>query len=164
MWRYVILLSAAGFMLLPTSAKAQFKQSDFELTLSGAGNNDRDFRTGSASANFSLGYFLTDQIEVGVRQGVIWSDGGSTWDGDTRAAADFNFDLGRFVPFAGVNVGYQYGDTFRDQWIAGPEAGLKYFLNSTTFVQVNAAYEFSLEHGGLDSGSYFYGLGLGVRL
>jgi hypothetical protein len=162
MLRYLLALSAIS-MLLPAIARAEFKQSDWELTLSGSGNNDKDFRTGSASADFTLAYFLTDQIEAGVRQGLVWSDGGSSWSGDTRLAADYNFDLGRWVPFAGVNGGYEYGPDLRDQWIAGPEAGLKFFLNSTTFVQANVAYEFSLNDG-LDSGAFFYGLGLGVRL
>jgi hypothetical protein len=163
MLRYVLILSTACLML-PTMARAEFKQNDWELTLSGSGTNDKDFRTGDASADGTLGYFFTDQIEATLRQGLTWSDGGSSWSGDTRIAGDYNFDFGRWVPFAGVNAGYQYGPDFRDQWIAGPEGGLKFFLNATTFVQINAAYEFSLQHGGFDSGAFFYGLGLGVRL
>jgi hypothetical protein len=41
---------------------------------------------------------------------------------------------------------------------------VKYFINSTIFVDFNVAYEFGLQHGGFDSGGFFYGLGLGVRL
>ena len=49
-----------------------------------------------------------------------------------------------------------------DTWLAGPEVGLKYFVNSTTFTEVSAAYEFDLENG-LDNGAFFYGLGVGFK-
>ncbi len=157
------LLVAAAIVLLPAYAMAQFHQADWELTLSGQGSNDKDFRTGSAAVNGSLGYFFTDQMELALRQGVVWSDGGSTWNGDTRVALDYHFDMGRWVPFVGANIGYQYGETINDAWIAGPEIGVKYFINSTTFAGLSAAYEFDLNEG-LDNGAFFYGLLLGVRL
>jgi hypothetical protein len=163
MWRYAIVLSAVGLLLLPSSSQAQFKQGDWELTLSGQGSNDKDFETGAFSAIGSVGYFFTDQLELSFRQGVVWADGGSTWSGDSRVAGDFHFDFARWQPFAGANIGYAYGEDVDDQWIAGPEAGVKYFLNSTTFVMVIAAYEFSLNNG-FDSGGFSYGLGIGVRL
>jgi hypothetical protein len=164
MWRYALALSVVSFFLLPSLAQAQFKDGDYELTLSGSGNNDHDFRTGSASVNGSLGYFTSKELEIALRQGVIWGDGGSSWNGDTRLAVDYHFDLGnRLVPFVGANVGYLYGDDINDEWVAGPEVGIKYFLNDTTFIQVMASYEFALCEG-LDQGAFFYGLGLGVRL
>jgi hypothetical protein len=163
MWRYAIVLSAVGLMMLPAKSQAQFKQGDWELTLSGQGANDKDFETGSASAVGSLGYFFSDQLEVGLRQGITWADGGSAWNGDTRLAADFHFDFARWQPFLGANIGYTYGDNVDDSWIAGPEGGVKYFMNSTTFVEAIVSYEFSLNNG-FDSGAFFYGLGIGVRL
>lgn len=164
MWRYAMILSALAVMLVPTVSQAQFKDGDWELTLSGAGSNDQDFRTGSASINGSVGYFLSKELELSVRQGVVWGDGGSAWTGDSRFAVDYHIALNdRWVPFIGANIGYQYGDSIDDSWIAGPEAGVKFFLNSTTFVQVLASYEFDLNNG-IDDGAFFYGLGIGVRL
>jgi hypothetical protein len=160
--RRFVILSVVALLFSPALAHAQFQQGDWELTLSGSGNNDQDFRTYSWNVSGTLGYFLTKELEVGVRQGLTQSDGGSAWGGDTRGAVDWHFDLGRWVPFVGANIGYEYGDTVDDAWIAGPEAGIKFFANSTTFIQANISYEFDLNNG-LDSGSFFYGLGVGFR-
>src|SRR3954469_16164137 len=102
MWRYAILLSAVGLLLLaPTVAHAQFKQGDWELTLGGTGANGPDFDGTSFGVNGSLGYFFTDQIELALRQSITYTDigVGSAWDGSTRIAGDFHFDLGRWQPF-----------------------------------------------------------------
>lgn len=164
MWRYAMVLSVLALMLVPSAAQAQFKDGDWELTLSGNGSNDQDFRTGAASVQGTVGYFFSKELELGFRQGLVWADGGSAWNGDSRVAVDYHIALNdRWVPFLGANIGYQYGDGIDDAWIAGPEAGVKFFLNSTTFVQVIAAYEFNLSNG-IDDGAFFYGLGIGVRL
>jgi hypothetical protein len=159
-----VCIVLVGLLALPALAQAQFEAGDWELTLSGTGNNDHDFETGSAAVSGSLGYFVTEQIEIAVRQGVVWADGGSAWNGDTRLAVDYHFNFAdKIVPFVGANIGYQYGDGISDDWIAGPEIGVKFFLNTTTFIQVTAAYNFALCEG-LDEGAFFYGLGIGVRL
>lgn len=148
---------------MPALAHAQFEQGDWELTLSGSGSNNHDFDTGGFTTTGSLGYFFNENVEVGVRQGIIWADGGSSWSGDTRVFVDYHFDMDQWQPFVGLNTGYLYGDEFNDTWIAGPEVGVKYFLNSTTFIQAMMSYEFSLDES-FDDGAFFYGLGIGVRL
>jgi hypothetical protein len=162
MLRKLYLVPVLALFLLPAAAHAQFEAGNWAMTLSGSGNNDQDWRTGSASINLSLGYFTTKELELGVRQGLIWSDGGSAWNGDTRVFADYHFDMDRWQPYVGANLGYVYGDSVNDAWIAGPEVGVKYFVNSTTFIDLSAAYEFNLEEG-LDDGAFFYSLGLGFK-
>jgi len=162
MLRKLYLVPVLALLALPALAHAQFEAGNWELKLSGNGSNDQDFRTGDASVNLSLGYFTTKELELGVRQGLVWSDGGSAWAGDTRAFVDYHFDLDRWQPYIGANVGYQYGENVNDSWLAGPEVGVKYFVNATTFIDVNAAYEFNLEEG-LDTGAFFYGLGIGFK-
>jgi hypothetical protein len=162
MWRKAMLLSVVAVLAMPILAQAQFHQSDWELTLSGSGSNDKDFDSGAFSIAGSLGYFVSDQLEISGRQGIVWADGGSAWSGDSRIAVDYHFDLGRWVPFVGGNIGYVYGDNTDDSWIAGPEGGVKYFVNDTTFIQANVAYEFDLNDG-FDEGAFFYGLGIGFR-
>ena len=49
-----------------------------------------------------------------------------------------------------------------DDWFAGPEGGVKYFVNTTTFVQAIVSYEFNLQEG-LDAGAFTYGLALGFK-
>lgn len=164
MLRKVYLIPVLALFLLPAIARAQFEQGNWELTLAGRGSNDQDFRNYEFSAQGSIGYFLTKELEISGRQGLSQGDGGSVWSGESRAALDWHFDLDRLWPFVGVSAGYVYGsdDSVDDHWIAGAEAGVKYFLNSTTFVQASIGYDFNLEEG-LDEGGFVYGLALGVK-
>src|SRR5262245_30439012 len=68
MLRRCCVVFAAALLLAPAISQAQFKQGDWELTLSGQGANGPDFNGFTASAAGNLGYFLTDALEVGVRQ------------------------------------------------------------------------------------------------
>jgi len=154
-----------ALLVAPAMARAEFKQRDWDLTVSGSGANDRDFRTFTASATAGVGYFFTDQIEVGLRPSVNISDGGSQYNWNIGVFGDYHFDLGGgWVPFIGANLGYSFGGgDFEDGWTAGPEGGVKYFINSSTYVYGIVQYEFNLNRG-FDSGGFLYGLGLGVRL
>src|SRR5688572_13775798 len=96
-------------LLCATAAQAQFQERDYELTLSGAGANGPDFDGVSFNVGGSLGYFLTNEFEVLLRQTIGYSDvggGGSALNGSTRIAADWNFNLGTWVPYIGANIGY----------------------------------------------------------
>jgi hypothetical protein len=162
MLRKVYLIPALALFLLPAIARAQFEQGNWELTLAGQGSNDQDFRTYQASVQGSLGYFMTKELELSVRQQIGWADGGSVWSGTTRAALDWHFDLDRLWPFVGVSAGYSYGEEINDDWLAGFELGAKYFLNSTTFVMAVGGYDFALCEG-IDNGGFVYSLALGVK-
>ena len=164
MLRKFYLVPVLAMLALPALAQAQFEAGNWELKLAATGANDQDFNGGTASGAGSLGYFLSKELEVGVRQAAGWSDlgGGSNWQGDTRAFVDWHFDMDRWQPYVGGFIGYIYGDGVEDSWVAGPEIGVKYFVNSTTFIDVNAAYAFNLQEG-IDEGSFFYGLGIGFR-
>ena len=162
MLRKLYIVPVLALLALPALAQAQFEAGNWALELSGAGANDKDFTTYTASINFDLGYFVTKEIELAIRQGIISSDGGSSWSGSTSVAADYHFDLDRWQPYVGANIGYAYGSDIEDAWAAGPEAGVKYFVNSTTFVDARVAYEFDLNNG-FDSGAFQYVLGIGFK-
>jgi len=164
MLRKFYLVPVLGLLLLPAIARAQFQQGNWSLELSGQGSNDKDFETGSAAVNVDLGYFMTKELAAGVRQSAVWGDGGSAWSGITTVFADWHFDLDRWQPYVGANIGYSYGsgENTDDSWIAGPEGGVKYFVNSTTFIDLRATYEFDLEEG-FDGGGFTYGLGIGFK-
>jgi hypothetical protein len=162
MLRKLYLVPVLALLALPALASAQFEAGNWAMELSGNGSNDQDFRTVDITANLSLGYFMTKELELGVRQGLIYADGGSNWAGNTAVFVDYHFDIDRWQPYVGANIGYAYGENVSDSWIAGPEIGVKYFVNSTTFIDLNAAYEFNLEEG-LDDGAFFYGLGIGFK-
>src|SRR5206468_3317528 len=106
----------------------------------------------SGGGTGSVGYFFTPNIELGVRQGVQYSDIGTGSSGhgsslqlETDVPLDYHFDLGRWQPFVGVNIGYIYGDAVHNTFEAGPEAGVKWFANDTTFVYLIVDYEFPFD-------------------
>ena len=162
---------AAALMLLPAAAaNAQFQAGDWELTLGGSGSNGPDFDGTAWNVNGSLGYFMTKEFELGVRQSIGYTDigvDGSAWNGSTRIFADYHFDMGRWQPYVGGNIGYVYGDV-ADSWLAAPEAGIKFFVNSTTFIQFSAEYQFFFDDGddasdAFSDGQFLYGLNIGFR-
>jgi hypothetical protein len=159
-----LVVPVLALLALPAISRAQFEAGNVDLQISGSGgaSSGGSFDTGNASVNFQLGYLMTKELEAGVRQGLTWADGGSAWDGNTFAFIDYHFDMDRWQPYVGANVGYIYGDDVNDYWAAGPEVGVKYFLNATTYVDVRATYEWNLNEG-IDKGSYIFGLGLGVK-
>ena len=142
---------------------------DWELTLGGGGSNDKDFNAGSFALNGSVGYYFTTQMELSVRQGVSYSHfGESAWDGSTRLAFDYNFDLNRFRPYLGVDFGGIYGDSVRDTFAAGLEAGLKYYVLPKTFVFGSIEYEWLFRNAGhidngFKNGEFIYGVGIGFN-
>jgi len=172
-----LILAVLALVMLPAaSAFGQFKQGDWELTLGGGASHGPDLDGLNANITGSLGYFLADQLELSLRQNLTYTDilpsgsgQGSAWDGSTRVALDFHFDLGAVQPFVGGNIGYVYGESTNDTWAAAPEAGVKVFLNSTTFVMVLAEYQFFFETddeigNAFSDGRFLYTLALGVRL
>jgi len=164
-------LALAALACWPTVSHAQFKAGDFELTLGGTGTNNRQFTSSSIGAEGSLGYFLTPEIEFSLRENATYASiehGGDSFTSETRAAADYNIPLGKLVPFIGANIGYAYGTHgFKDTFEVAPEAGVKYFLNSTTFIFGLAEYDITFRHGhnaSFSDGFWLYSLGLGLRL
>ena len=166
------LCSAAALAFTTSTAKAV--DNPFELTLAGSGQNSSRFNGVAAGGDISIGYYLTDNFEVGIRQSVQYSDlgGGVSLTASTRAAIDYNIPLGdhnQWVPYFGANIGYDYGKSVRDTWEAAPEGGVKYFLNSSTFIFGSVEYQFFFQHGGaigngFKDGEFIYSLGVGFRI
>jgi len=169
MWTRVAVAVSVLCLALPAGAFAQgFTQGDKELLLNAAGTSENDFDTNIFSLGGSFGYFFTKNIEGSVRQDLSLSsveNQGSSWAATTRLGADYHFDLGRFWPFVGANVGYIYGDDTSDSWTLGLEGGLKYFVNTTTFVAGMVEYAWLLDDddqgGGFDDGLWIYTIGIG---
>ena len=169
-----LLVPALGLAILPVVAQAQqsdqdygFNQGNWEITLGGAGQNDSHFESTVFNVQGSLGYFLTDALEVGARQSLIYNDIAHpvTWYGQTTAFADYHFDMGQLQPFVGANIAYIWGSA-PNTWDAAPEGGIKYFLNHTTFVEGRIEYQFFFEPGhtaGFKDGQWLYTLALGVK-
>ncbi len=161
MLRKMFVLPILGMSLLPAVASARFEAGNMEMTLSGSGVSNKSMSTGTFGVGGSLGYFLTPELEVLVRQSVSYADNnfGTFWGGTTAGALDYHFDLGEFQPFIGAGVGYSYGSHRTGAGVAFPEAGVKYFVNSTTFVYGMAQYEYSFKSHSNDSFVYQVGVG-----
>lgn len=161
----------AALLMLPTfSTYGYFEEGDKEITLSGQAANGSDFDGFVAGAAGSFGYFMTDNLELSIRQSLTYSDIGvdSALSGSTRVALDFHFDLEQLQPFVGGNFGYVYGDAVNDTFEAAPELGVKYFVNSTTFIFAMAEYQIFFDSGdeadeAFEDGQFLYTLGIGFR-
>ena len=143
MLRKLVLVALFAMFLAPAAAKAQFDEGDWEMFVAGSGASDSGFDNTSLSLSLSLGYFFNDNLEAGVRQGIVFSDtdaGGSDFAATTAGFVDFHFDLDRWQPFVGAFIGYAYGDDVDDDGVWGPEGGVKYFVNSTTFIAATVQY------------------------
>ncbi len=148
MLKRLLIFATVGLLALPAAVLAQqpnFVTGDRTFTISGAGSSDKDFDASRFEVEASLGMFLTDFIEASVRQGFGYFDpavGNSDWTASTRVAADFYIPIMSHIqPLIGANVGYLYGDRLRDQWVLGPEIGLKAFVNDTTYISGLVEYQ-----------------------
>ena len=143
MLRKFVLVALFAMFLVPAAAQAQFDEGDWEMFVAGSGASDSGFDNTSLSATVSIGYFFNDNLEAGVRQGISFVDtdaGGSDFAATTAGFVDFHFDLDRWQPFVGAFIGYAYGDGVDDDGNYGPEGGVKYFVNSTTFIAATVQY------------------------
>lgn len=174
-----LLLATTLLALLPAVASAQdaareyrggAKAGDSEITLSGTGNSNNDFDAGSFGVTGSYGYFFNPAVELGARQSFSWSGANNSddsWSGSTRLFADYHFfTTQRFRPFVGVNLGMTYGDNVSNTGIVGPEVGVKYFVNDTTFIIGMAEYQWFFNNSddvsdNFNDGAFQYTIGLG---
>ena len=173
-----LLLATTLLALLPAVAFAQegreykggARAGNHEITLSGTGSNNNDFDTGTFGISGSYGSYLTNAFEASLRQTFSWggaNNADDTWSAGTSIAADYHFFTeNRVRPFIGVAVGYLYGDGVRDTGFGGPEVGLKWFVNDTTFVLVQTQYQFFFRSShdvsdNFDDGAFQHTIGLG---
>jgi hypothetical protein len=164
------VLVVAALLMLPTLSYGYFEEGDKEITLAGTAFNSNDFDGVDIAVNGSVGYFITDNLELSVRQSLGYTDIGvdSAVNGSTRVALDFHFDLEAWQPFVGGNFGYVYGDLVNDTFEAAPEVGVKWFVNSTTFVLAMVEYQFFFDSAddasdSFSDGQCIWSLGIGFR-
>jgi hypothetical protein len=171
MFTRVTVVVSLFCLVLPAATFAQgFVQGDRTLTLSGTGANDDDFRHFIFNVEGKLGYFFADNFQGSFQQGISFVDvpgSDDDWLFASRVALDYVWGSGQWWPFIGVNLGYLWGDRVRDVLTIGPQVGVHYFVNNTTFVLGQVQYEIFTRSGG--SGETFgddrwvYTLGIGFR-
>lgn len=143
-----------------------------EFILGGSGGSNRRLSDSFGGATASYGVFFTDQWQGVIRQTINYAnpnDGGRTWNGSTKVAADFHIPTGgRLLPFVGVNFGRIYGSSLRDTWAAGIEAGAKLYVQPRTFVFLMAEYNWLFRKtreidNNFGSGQYYWTTGIGFN-
>ncbi len=156
-------------IFVPALANAQFKAGDWELTLGANAAHGPDLDGVSGGGTGSIGYFFTPNIELSARQTINYTDinvSGGQLTGITLIPLDYHFDLGRWQPFLGVNLGFIYGD-IHNTFEAGPEAGVKWFANDTTFIYGLVTYDYPFDKGSdkdaFSNGMFAYTVGIGFR-
>ncbi|ACB77789.1 outer membrane beta-barrel protein [Opitutus terrae] len=157
----------------PTAADSFDRhKGDREFSIGGSGATNKDFDDSFGGVSFSYGSYLTDTLALVVRQSVNYSNpstGGTQWNGSTKLALDQHvLANGPWRPFVGANFGRIYGDSVRDTWAAGLEAGVKYYVMPRTFIVAAAEYGWLFQHSRsvedrFDDGQWNWSLGVGFN-
>lgn len=166
-----LTVSTLAAALLPVAVLAAPTAGTQEITLSGAGDSDKDFDTTLLNVQGSWGQYLSDSALWGIRQsiGIFDTEGESTqFKGGTRVFYDYHFGTGNTRPFIGAAIGGVYGDGVEDTFMAGPELGLKHWVNDSTFITGMVEYQFYFKSGSeaednYDDGSFVYSMGVGFN-
>lgn len=168
----MILLCLTACYMLPAATQGQgFVAGDTTFNLYGSGSSDEDLDNTVFGLELSLGHFFTDSLVGELRQGLNLIDvpgSDNDWGAATRGALDVYLNMETVCPFLGVSLGYLYGDAVSDTWAAGPEVGLKWFVNDTTYITALIEYEFFFDNGNeindaFDDGRFVYSLGIGFK-
>lgn len=162
---------AIALILLPAISQAQFGRGLRELTLSGAGSSTKEFDTGTMSATGELGWYYSPKILLGMRQSLSWSKTSkhsSNWNGATRLYSDYHYGDGQWRPYLGASLGFAYGREVDTTLFAGPEAGIKYYVQPAAFLFVQMEYQFFFKgtsqlSSNISDGAYAYSLGAGYN-
>ena len=120
----------------PYTAEVGPRQGDWEGFLGGTGTSNGEFNDNTIGVTGSVGYYVTKWLPVTLRQNYITTWGSRVNDQHdfaTTGAVDFQAPFGRFQPFIGGFGGYTYGD--QNSALAGPEGGIKFYVNESTFIQ-----------------------------
>ncbi|MGE4407705.1 hypothetical protein [Pseudomonas sp.] len=157
--------------MFPAVAGAAPMTGDREITLGGAGSSDKDFDDTVFSVQGSWGKYLSESSLWGVRQTINVRDAedeSTKFDGSTRVFYDYHFGTGNARPFIGASLGGVYGDRVDDTFMAGPEVGLKYWVQDKTFITAMAEYQFLFKSGSdahdrYDDGVFLYSIGIGFN-
>ena len=167
--RFLIVFVLAAALVMPSLALAQPEAGNWELSLAGRGSNDDNFDDGDFLIGAKVGYFFTKELEGFLRQDVnaIFEDGGQ-WAMFTGVGVDYHFDLDAWQPYVGAMIGYFYGDEeiTSDTGVIGPEVGVKYFVNNTTFIYGEASWVLFFdedESADEDDSRWTYSVGIGFQ-
>lgn len=147
----------------PYTAEIGPRKGDWEGFIGGSGTSNGEFNDNQIGVFGSIGYYVLEFMPVSLRQSYLTTFGSRVNDQHrfaTTGAVDFQAPLGRFQPFLGGFAGYGYGD--QNSALAGPEGGIKFYVNESTFIQGLMQYGFLFDKTfDWDNGRAVYTIGVG---
>ncbi|MGH8604348.1 MAG: hypothetical protein ACREXR_16695, partial [Gammaproteobacteria bacterium] len=116
---------------------------NWEATLTGTGQSDDEFDSPNFGVAGSIGHYFTKNILLSFKQALQYDDVGDSSLINARSVfqAAYQWDFARWQPYLGVNLGGLYGAGVEDDGVWGPEGGLKFFVNESTFIFGSVSYE-----------------------
>src|ERR1700741_2682602 len=120
--RWIAIALIAAFPAGQAFAAQQ--AGDRSFTISGTGSSDNNFDSTVFGTTAEIGWFLSDPLELGLRQSVNViqaKHADDSWAGSTVGFVDWNFGTATVVPYLGANLGGVYGDGVHDTGTAGLE-------------------------------------------
>jgi len=137
---------------------------NWETTITGTGQSDNEFDNSNFGFTGSIGRYLTKNFILTFKQGLQFGEvnDSSLVNGRSVMQAAYQWDFARWQPYLGMNLGAVYGAGIDDDGVVGPEGGIKYFVNESTFIFGNIAYEVPVSDCCGD-GSIPYSLGVGFN-
>lgn len=141
------------------------RQGDWEAFIGGSGGSRDKFDSNVFGVTGSIGYYALQWLPISLRQGYDAAFGDDVDDQhrlSTSIGVDLQAPLGRFQPFIGGFVGGQYGWDTNSSGFAGPEAGIKYYVNESTFLSGLFQYQFLFDES-WDDGNALYTIGFGFN-
>jgi hypothetical protein len=151
MKRIVVLISLAALLLAGT-ASAAVKKGDLDVEAAGSWaqlkNDEGGGSTDILMATGSVGYFVTDAIQVGVAGLGAWiKPSGSDNDIDIYAIGvngKYHFMTDKqWVPYVGAQImtgSVKFGDTTNNGMIYGANGGVRCELTPVTDLFIEAQY------------------------
>ena len=149
----------------PYTAEVGPRQGDWEGFIGGTGTSNGEFNDNALGVTGSIGYYVLKWLPLSLRQSFAANFGGDVNDNfqySTTGAIDLQAPLGRFQPFIGGFGGYGYGANY--SWLTGPEAGIKFYVNESTFIL--GIFQYGLiadKNFEWDDGVAVYSIGMGIN-
>lgn len=168
--RKAVMAAVLFVFVLGGTALAAPNRGASELLVSGGFFHAQDSDDGSLNADLSYGYYLTPGWQLGVRQAVNYNfidDRRDFWIATTSPFLNYNFRLTDIiVPYAGAFLGLVWND--RDATgTLGPQAGVKFFVHDTAFLNLGYRYEFFFDRiktidDNASRGNHVFNVGVGL--
>lgn len=179
-----ILAAALVVAVAPMTVSAQERggaslgpaEGDREFSITGTGSSDQDMNGTNFGISGDLGWYLEDNVVVGVRQSVNYASiegenfKDDFWNGATRGYGNYQFaPTDRMRPFLGGSLGMIYGDGVNDDGFAGLEVGGKYYVRQKTYLIGRVEYQWffsnsdDVDDSFRDDGAFAYTVGMGYN-